>query len=264
MLEYKRTKQDENVEKYDLDNNPLMRWLKNPDAFKFTPGDILIRKSFHGRYNPHANQWDGTWETDIVNSTSKVPKRFMYVFENELGIGYLKQLTIDGKGFTQHMVCVANLDYRYVRFELDQDYSDSIILGGDASEAIQNKYEDIRAFRKKAMDNNRKILIKRSQFKDWLAAKKIGDAFYFGWTFDDFADSKWTVTKIESRTAVSTYNQDPNYVVGEPIITVTASNDSNHPAWGQSYTFSFRELLRGKTSDVMPYPMKDKLCGQQK
>ena len=75
MLTYTKTAADTKREASDIRNSPIMRFLKNQDHFKFNIGDILVRQT----------KYTGDWVTTVTPGVA-APKKFMYVFENELGI----------------------------------------------------------------------------------------------------------------------------------------------------------------------------------
>ena len=97
-MKYEKTQEDIRREQDDLRSSPIMRFLRNRDAFKFKVGDVLIKQT--------ANRWldsdDSKWKTDthIVGT----PKKYLYAFENELGIGYIRQFKTDGSGFVNTLV----------------------------------------------------------------------------------------------------------------------------------------------------------------
>src|SRR5206468_3542273 len=113
--------------------------------------DVLIRQQY--RYGPHNSR---QWVTDCVSAHSKAPKKFVYVYENELGIGYVKQLKADGSGFTSYMCCMANIDPAYTRFTIDPEYADHLLLSdgeqeftpGDQFLYDKKLREDVKKFNK--------------------------------------------------------------------------------------------------------------------
>ncbi len=199
VKKYQKTDKDKKQEKYDLNNHPIIKWLKNPNAFKFNIGDILIKKSLRYVWQPQTHIREQQWETHMVNHITNTPKRYMYVFENELGIGYIKQLTADGSDFTSNMTCVASLDPDYIKLELDPDYADSIILGTEADAQLNQRYLDIKKFRKEAMSANRKNLVKTysvESVREWMLSLSQGERFWMGSTFDEMVRSEYEVIQV--------------------------------------------------------------------
>ena len=82
-LKYEKTHSDRAREVSDIRRSPIMRFLKHQDYFKFNIGDVLVKQR---RFTLNSE-----WETEVVVGVNTA-KKFMYVFENELGIGYVKQL----------------------------------------------------------------------------------------------------------------------------------------------------------------------------
>src|ERR1035437_5962556 len=175
-LKYDKTQSDKNREGSDLRYNVIMKFLKQQENFKFNIGDILIKQTRYG---------DDTWKTETTSL--EAPKKYMYVFENELGIGYIKQLRVDGSGFTTLLQCTANFDYDYVRLTLDPDFVDHMIIGEEEFQYNQ-EYVNKKNFRKDAIAKNRKLLIGTQSFKKrlaWFHGLKIGDKFWYGDNFDE-------------------------------------------------------------------------------
>src|ERR1039458_9087343 len=124
-IKYVKTKEDSAREKGDLINNQTVKFIKCQEAFKFNIGDIVIMQYHWGENN---------WRTKTSSGAIGAPTKFMYVFENEIGIGYIKQLRANGKGFATLTTCVADLDPNLVRLVLDPDLVDHMLLSDKGEE----------------------------------------------------------------------------------------------------------------------------------
>jgi hypothetical protein len=245
-LKYEKTSYDRARELSDARRNPIMRFLKHQDNFKFNVGDILIKQ----RRFAH----DDEWETEVITGVN-TPKKFMYVFENDLGIGYVKQLRVDGSGFTTTLVCTANFDPDTVRFQLDPEYVDHILIG-DTDFQYNKEYLGKKAFREEATKNNTKILVRTrllNQRIKWLATLKVGDVFWMGNTLDELHHNKLEVVTIVS-------NTDPLKISAKQLIA------PNGYGVAVGKTFEFREDYFASRYVTMKeqFPMEDPLCDRPK
>jgi hypothetical protein len=238
-LKYEKTSLDRAREISDIRRSPIMRFLKHQDYFKFNLGDILVKQKRYGSADE--------WQTEVTAGV-KTPKKFMYVFENELGIGYLKQLRVDGTGFTTELICTANFDPNYVRFVLDPDFVDHMLIG-DSEFEYNKEYVDKKAFRDEAVKKNTKILVGTRSLKKriaWLANLKYGDMFWMGETFDELVQNKFKVI-------MPTGDEHPL------TITVEVLEHKNMSA-GTTKTYDEDYFTHRHVTSVQPFPMGDPLC----
>lgn len=230
MPKYVKTKQDAQMEQRDLQSNPVMKYLRNQEALKFKVGDILIKQS----------KWGDKWKTD--STAIGTPKKFMYVFENEMGIGYIKQIKVDGSGFTNYLQCVVNFDGEWNRLVLDPDYVDHMLIGEEGEEfETSTAHLNKKLERKQNMAKNRKLCLKMKEKEEWFFHKaKVGDTFWYGHTFKD-------LVKREYRIAAVTKNQD-GQVHQLHILMV-----------GENYArpWDFNTFRYGKLSLTKPFPLDD-------
>jgi len=279
MKPYEKTKQDESREESDLKNNAIMRWLQNQDAFKFNPGDIIIKKTKSYNYNPHNRERSEEWVTEVITKATGAAKKYVYAFENKLGIGYLRQLKANGTGYCGSLICVANFDPENTRFELDPDFLDHTLLG-EGEFTYNNEYVTKKKFREEAMAANKKIMVRTSSIKilkEWYLGLKVGDTFWYGQTFDDFAAVKWEVVKINTkdpyRPTTSGYMGKSEYAnqslgadewrtIEAKIVENNGGNTYFYP--GSTKTLQMGTFSWAKVSMTRPHPMKDQLCGPQK
>lgn len=286
MKPYEKTKEDESREASDLKSNAVMRWLLNQDAFKFNPGDIIIKKTRHFQFNPHSTQRSETWETEVITRATGAPKKYVYAFENQLGIGYIRQLKANGEGYCGTLICVANFDPENTRFELDPDYIDHTLVG-EGNFEYNVEYQQKKKFRQEAMEANKKLLVKTSSKKTlvaWFLGLKVGDEFWFGQTFDDLVATKYKITAINKGNKPKK-EKDPNnytwqaqsYSIAEQgahdfldetqwqtIDTVLLSTQNQYARVGAKGHMNIGSFHWKKVSMTEPHPMKDQLCGPPK
>lgn len=260
MIEYKKTAADDVREKSDLERSPIMRFLKHQDYYKFNVGDILVKQT---RSNYLRDDW--VTEKNVVGS----PRKYVYVFENELGIGYIKQLKVDGTGFTTNLICTANFDPHFTRFMLDPDFVDHLLTGGGDDFQYNKEYIEKRTFRQEAIEKNTQILVNTRSAKKryaWFHSLKVGDVFWFGDTFDILVESKFEVSSIED----SPKENCPRHVLErldsldlkyfDRYRTIVAANLRG--AGSMSLTADYFTWTRVTMQE--PFPLKDVLCGQPK
>lgn len=176
----------------------------------------------------------------------------MYVFENEVGIGYLKPLRVDGTGFTSELVMTANFDPDYVRFQLDPDFVDHMLIGDDDFEYNQS-YLNKKAYRDEAIKKNKKLLIQTRATKkrtEWITSLKPDDEFWMGSDFDELAHNKYKVIEHIS-------NRNPTQIRVETVSNVNQAMIGRSMVWDEAY-FVYRYV-----SMKQPYVLEDPLCGGQ-
>ena len=190
-LKYVRTPEDISKENRDSRDNQTVRFLKYQEAFRFNIGDIVIMQ-----YNYNGHQWN----TKTTSGGTDAPVKYMYVFENEVGIGYIKQLRANGKGFTTITICVADLNPLNVRLILDPELVDHLLLG-DANEEFDYSriHAQRTAFRKEATEKNKKLLKDLSTPElrvEWFYSLKKGDKVWMGYDWNSVVNNMQEVTEI--------------------------------------------------------------------
>lgn len=281
MKSYEKTQADIDREESDLKSNAIMRWLLCQDAFKFNPGDIIIKKTRSYTYNPQSHNQTKEWETEVVNKTTGAPKKYVYAFENKLGIGYIRQLRTNG-GYCGTLICVANFDPENTKFELDPDFIEHTLIG-DGEFEPNTEYQQKKKFREEAMRANKKLLVKtssKSGLKSWFMSLKPGDEFWYGATFDELVGTKYKVIAIHKGNkpkprewALSSYqivnreeqahsfldNKEWQTIEVELLETVNP-----YSKIGSKGHLNIGSFYWKKVTMSQPHPMKDKLCGPPK
>lgn len=264
-IKYEKTKQDIARETADLRQSPIMRFLQNQEFFKFNIGDVVVKQTRIRR--------DGEWTTELVKGIG-APKKYVYVFENTLGIGYIKQLRVDGSGFTSNLICVANFDPDYSRFILDPEYATHMLIGDDAFQ-YNEEYLAKKKYRQDAMKTNAKNQINVRSAKarhNWFENLKLGDKFWYGNTHDEIGDNEYTITKIDdlpmSKAPAYTLTKmgtDVQYMHKYRTIQCTRKpqpSDSKYTT--NTMVFTSDHFTWQKVMTKEPVPLSDPLCGQRK
>jgi hypothetical protein len=261
VIKYQKTKSDEAREKTDLAHNPIMRFMKNQTLFRFKVGDYLVK---HVRVRHRS---EDSWQVEAVAGNG-APKKFVYVFENELGIGYIKQLRVNGAGFTKQIQCMANFDPNQAYFTLDPDYADHLLIGqGDFQ--YNAAYLANKKYRQDAIASNTKLLINTrtlASCAEWFHSLKVGDTFWYGTTWEELIGEQLSVTAI----ADNPKRLMPSYVLDN-------LRKCGAPALLPSYrVIELSRITRGyimvtvdhfighKVMTQKPFPLKDTLCGRQR
>lgn len=201
-MKYDLTKEDkekiDNVNKFD----PIVKFLRNQEHLKFKVGDILVKMV-------PARDEEGkmTWRPELVSDVTPIPKKFLYVCENDVGVGFVKSINSSGKP-GKGMTPMTDFDINYNRFELDPDIADHILLAdeGEVFDAAA-AYKQKKKFREKAFKLNRKQMVAMDADIDrikFLETLKVGDQFWSGRTMDGMVTTKVEVVKIS--TQLTSYN----------------------------------------------------------
>lgn len=198
-MKYVKDADDCNIEKQDMSTNRVLQHLRDINFYKFSVGDILIREDKYG----------DNWKVKIA--ACGLPYKYVYVFENDLGVGYIRRLSVSGEKFVEMAVCVVNFDPRQTRFQLDQAYADHILLAADGDELdIKSAYSDNKKRREQIHRKNKKATVKINNKTDaynFLKSLKPGDPFWFGWSVRSIRKEPYVVARI-----VLTTNPDDSVV----------------------------------------------------
>lgn len=187
-----KSKNDEKKEAKDLTDDPTLVFLANINSYKFNVGDVLIKKIL---------QWDDEGENKVLSvEVDKIgaPIKYVYAFENKIGVGYIKKLKNDGKGPSKsNPMCITKVVQADQHLFLDPDYVEHLLLSADEEFKYNARYERLQAFREEAIKKNAAIAVEVYQkptnadeaydennpeptkaFKAFWKALKIGDVIY--------------------------------------------------------------------------------------
>lgn len=168
---YVKDANDRRIESADMVYNKTLLYLRDVDNFKFNIGDILIREDF----------WGETWK--LKSASCGLPYKYVYVFENELGVGYIRRLSINGTSFVDQATCVVDFDPRLVKFQLDPNYANNLLLGESDGFDLKLDYKEAKKRREAIHYKNEKLAEKTSsiaEIKTLLEKLKPGDSFWIG------------------------------------------------------------------------------------
>jgi hypothetical protein len=111
-------------------HHPIGRLLvEMKDAWKFAVGDVLVR------YKTSPNDQ----EIDLVSDACPVPKKFRVMHIDDLGVPWVKQLSVRGGLGTKLMSLVDAWGAGRYRYVVDQEQIDSILLGYKYDPRIEYK-----------------------------------------------------------------------------------------------------------------------------
>ena len=192
-IDYPKTPEDDSLVKRDLLTNKTLKHLSNLSFYKFSVGDVLVREDRHRNYQTQTDEWK------IHESPTGVLYRYVYVFENELGVGYVRRLSVDGKRFVEVPICTVEFDPAETRFRLDSGYADSIILGDDAGFDPRSDYKETKKRREAVYRANDKICEKTDTVEEviaFLKKLKVGDHVWSGWSRTAHHDQPTVVVSI--------------------------------------------------------------------
>ncbi len=231
-------------------NSPVVKYVRYARENKFNVGDILIEQnSYRSRHS------ETEWTTKNVSSVASIPKKFVYVYEDDHGVGFIKQIKSNGRGLCDGVICLAETNLDNTRFIVDPEYADHIIIQGDVegydpAAAIK---ED-RAKRLKIYKSNKKLAVKSDTWVDVaiIAAQlKVGDTIWCGYSIYDATDTKYTVEAIKSRpvkgedTKLGYYSTNDKNDIGE--------NSTGCSTWYDIYCID-------KDNNMFIFSTKD-MCG---
>lgn len=181
-------------------HSQVCSFLANPRP-KFNIGDVLVKKVL--REDENGNK---KWITEKVSSSDgAMPKRFVYVYENEHGVGFLKSLRIDGK-LGSDVICLADIPWyslHTTRYEIDTDYADLSLFGNPEDFDIKKLQGVIKEKRKKVKDMNKASAFKTLSLVELNSFfEKIGvNGSFWGCHYKDASGlvTKYTIRSIKKK-----------------------------------------------------------------
>ncbi len=159
----------------ELETNKVRHWFLNRENIKFEVGDVLIKniKQYSSPGEPEK------WGVENINSDNKMAQRYVYIYEDENGIGFIKQLRVANGTLGKDIWCMTDFDFSSTRFEVDPEYAEHVLL--DADFDIKKIHKASLAARKIIIKMNRKIGRKAAtvkQFNQIIESMKVGDTFW--------------------------------------------------------------------------------------
>lgn len=187
-MKYEKTAEDVQVEQSDMRSNRTLQHLRDINFYKFSVGDVLIREDKYGE------QWK------VKMAACGLPYKYVYAFENELGVGYIRRLSVNGKKFVEAPTCVVHFEPQNTRFVLDPAFANHILLAPEGEELdVKSEYSDIKKQREAMHRKNKKIALKLdtdADVLDFMKTLKPGDQFWSGWSIRSIRKDPNIVSKV--------------------------------------------------------------------
>ena len=196
-MKYEITPDDLKIMEFDLRHDRTLKHIRNLSFYKFTIGDVLIREEKYHKGNGEGHEWKTKMaECGIAN-------KYVYVFENELGIGYIRRLSVNGRKFVDKATCVTEFDPDQTRFILDPEYADHMIFSEENAEFdAKSRYDEIKKKREQINRKNKKNAL---QFADkaaavaWMNTLKVGDQLWYGYSINGIGKQPYFVHEINTQ-----------------------------------------------------------------
>ena len=193
-MKYDITPEDIKIMENDLKNDRTLKHLRNMTFYKFAIGDVLIRenKSYKG---------DGelAWKVDL--GSGDIPQKYVYIFENELSVGYIRRLSVNGRKFVDRPICITELDPDVTRFKLDPEYADHMLLsaGENTEFDTSSRYDELKKRREALHRRNRKLATPITDYTAaiaWMKTLKVGDQFWYGHSISNIYKEAYCIEQI--------------------------------------------------------------------
>lgn len=102
-----------------LKTSPVAQLIREYRNWKFAVGDVLVK---------HNKTYDEGYELETVSSVCPIPRKFKVVHIDELNIPWVKQVSVRG-GLGNKLYCVLNYHHPRVKWEVDPEQVEAILLG---------------------------------------------------------------------------------------------------------------------------------------
>ena len=187
------TKEDKEALDNMIKHNHVRAYLKAKENMKFEIGDVIL-KYHYSRYSDKPG-----WEAEKLHNSdnSKMPQRYVYIHEDDCGIGYFKKLKVSDGTLGVELFCMTDEVSEDVKFEVDPEYAEHNLLGVDFN--IKDLHKQSLEQQKIVTKMNRKNGIKPQKLSEanaFFANMKKGDVFYESHNFTGKYYYKKTFTKL--------------------------------------------------------------------
>lgn len=193
-----------------MERNTVRQWYAQKENLKFEVGDILVKYIARYNYDTKGN----LWELENITSGHKMPQRYVYIHEDEYGIGYLKHLKVSDGALGKEIFCLTDFNYKTTRFEVDPEYAERVLL--DAKFDIKELHKASLESKRIATRMNRKMGVKPkalSEFNAFFEKLKVGDDFYVTSDYTGSFTRKYTLTAI-AKISVQRLDKAHNWDLG--------------------------------------------------
>jgi hypothetical protein len=249
-MKYEVTQEDRDTMTRDMTTDKTLKHLRDLSFYKFSIGDVLVRRDRHRKWDNGNDSYE--WKTSIAQCG--LPHKYVYVFENELGVGYIRRLSVNGRKFVDRPICVTEFDPDQVKFELDPEYADHMLLSHEDDDFdTKSRYDEVKRKREQINRKNKKLALvmpDEAAAIDWMSKLKVGDHFWYGYSVTNISKDPFYVHEISLveppgfKQQYSTAYYMPRF---EPNIKVStqAPNGSNTPQpAGYNNTLGVGQLMR--------------------
>lgn len=193
-MKYDITQEDRDIMERDMRTDRTLKHLRNLSFYKFSIGDVLIREEKHRNYK------NGTSEWKVRTADCNLPYKYVYVFENELGVGYIRRLSVNGSKFVERAMCVTEFDPDQTRFSLDPEYADHMLLAEEQDEFdTKSRYAEAKKKREQINRKNKKLAIPmpdEAAVITWMQNLKVGDQIWWGHSISGLYKDAYYVHEI--------------------------------------------------------------------
>jgi hypothetical protein len=197
-VKYEITQEDKQIVERDMKTDRVLKHLRNLSFYKFSVGDVLVREN-----RVHSNEDKEVWKIEL--GSGDIPHKYVYVFENELKVGYIRRLSVTGRKFVERPMCVTEFDPDYTRFKLDPEYADHMLLLGEEEVFDASLRYDTHKKRREALyRRNKKIAIQIPDVNAaiaWFKTLKIGDQIWWGYSINNVYKEPYFVEEINMHSA---------------------------------------------------------------
>jgi hypothetical protein len=201
-MKYEVTQDDQDIMARDLAQDRTLKHLRNLSFYKFSIGDVLIREEKYSKYDG-----TGSFEWKVSKASCDLPYKYVYVFENELGVGYIRRLSVNGRKFVDRPICITEFDPDQTKFSLDPEYADHMLLANeDDNFDTKSRYDEIKKKREQIHRQNKKIRIPlndEAQVLAWMKTLKIGDQLWWGYSISHIYKDTYFVQGIDIKPSPS-------------------------------------------------------------
>lgn len=125
------------------DDNPVHRYLINIIPHNFKVGDYLIKEI---RDLDMAGKPTSPWRVVKISPQSNLNKKYIVVHVDKHGVPYIKHMKVNGK--LGGIICMAAIDFRSSKFQLDPDHMEHIMMGE------QREFDPLERYKEKKNETN--------------------------------------------------------------------------------------------------------------
>jgi hypothetical protein len=169
--------------KHQLESSNIRKWFQNRDNMKFNVGDVIVKYFLRTDYKTSKQ----SWVMENINSDNKMAQRYVYIYEDEFGIGYIKPLRVSDGTLGKDIFCMIDFDYTCTKFEVDPEHAERVLLDADF---------DIRDINKKIGQKPKSL----QEINDIFDKVNVGDTIWITYDYTGRHFEEYTITAIKKVT----------------------------------------------------------------